>query len=143
MNADLVKQMKSSEMVKLYNERTGKSIKRFSSRAAGERLLLAALSAQPSATRVSPRARLVRGSASRKIGRPTKNFLVTTLPADKAASKLHDKGLRKQLIDYLATCNGKATIEAIDKHFKRNMRGVVNKLVETKWLACAAVPVQE
>ena len=44
-------------------------------------------------------------------------------------------------MNYLATCpDASATIEAIDLHFKRNMRGVVNKLVEVKRVLCLPVP---
>ena len=41
MNAQQISALTTAELVKLYNEKTGKSIKKFSSRAAGEKQVAA------------------------------------------------------------------------------------------------------
>lgn len=129
MPATNVKAMKTTELVALYNRLTKKSIKKFSSRAAGEKQVSAVLAAN------GGKARVVRGKAgaNKTLGRPTLSFAVELL--GQGVSRLQPKSLRRQLLEWLEVREGKsATIEAIEAHFKRNMRGVVNKMEEKGWL---------
>ena len=128
-----LKSLSTAALISLYNEKSGKSIKKFSSRAAGEKQVTALLAKAPSAP-AAP-ARKVKGAAgAANAGRPKGSFIVK-LTRDKAKSSPQKDSLRGQLIEWLdGLTNKSATIEAIEKKFDRNMRGVVNKLIETKWL---------
>lgn len=141
-----LKILSTAELVELYNKATGKSIKRFATRAAGERQTLAALTAPatPSseavappkvvASRPAPKSRKVNGAAGGKTGRPPNSFTVL-LTAENAKSKLQKNSLRQKVVDFLGTQKGKqAAIEAIEKRFNANMRGVIAKLKECKWI---------
>lgn len=135
LNKEQVAAMKTGALVALYNQLTGKKIKKFSSRAAGEKQVLAA------AAKAEAAGTTVKGSAGAKNGRPTISFSVT-LTEEKAKSKPHAASARMKLIEWMRSDavpakEGKktVTIEQINAHFKRKMRGVVQKLIEKKWLA--------
>lgn len=122
----------SKDLVALYNRLAGKSIKKFSSRAAGERQVASLLAS-------APKARIVRGAAtSGKNGRPKITFTVRLTEA-KAQSKPHPASDRMQLIEWLRKRpEGQASIDTIDSHFGKSMRGVVQKLFEKSWLVRVA-----
>lgn len=123
-----LEKLSTKDLVALYNKLTNKSIKKFSSRAAGERQTLAA------AKKSKPRVRTVRGAASGKNGRPKLSFTVQ-LTEDQADSNPHAKSARMALVEWLrAQPDGKASIDAIEAQFKRAMRGIVQKLAEKKWV---------
>jgi hypothetical protein len=148
-----VAKMTTQELIELYNRLTNKSIKRFSSRVAGEQQVLRAIAgskasatasaaAQPESTKQPTAAparpvavRTVKGKASASgTGRPVLDFKVK-LTESSAKSSPHKESLRQQLIEWLKKRDEPvATIDAIERHFNRNMRGVVRKLVEVNWL---------
>lgn len=145
MSPDEVRALKTPALVALYNKLTGKSVKKFSSRATGEKQVLKALAAQP-ATPQLPQGtvRTVRGASSGgKNGRPKAKYIVQ-LTEDKAKSKPQKGSDRQALIDWLKSKgtiqhNGTelphaASIESIETHFNKRMRGVVQKLLEKFWL---------
>lgn len=123
-----IKSAKTAALLAFYNTATGKSIKRFATRAAAEKQCLAL---------IPKGARAVTGSTSSnggsKLGRPKATFKVKANSEGK--SKVGAKSLRRQLLDWLKDQPAKtASIEAIEAQFGRNMRGVVDKLEEVKWL---------
>ena len=126
-----IKAATTAELLAKYNELSGKSTKRFASRAAGEKQV-AALPAKGAPVTTPPTARVVKGKAgSLSTGRKKNDFNVTPTPG-KALSKLHPNSLRQQLMDWLKD-KEKVSIGAIEKHFDRNMRGVVSKLHAKDW----------
>lgn len=142
--AESLKAMTTPGLVALYNELTGKKIKRFATRAKGEAQVLKAATAKPAAAAKSVakpevkkapavKPRKVKGTAGAQgSGRPKESFVVK-LTKEKAKSKPNKESLRTQLIDFLEGQSGNsATIETIEAHFDRNMRGVVGKLIEKK-----------
>ncbi len=149
-----LKILSAVELVALYNKATGKSIKRFANRAAGERLTLAALSApagtsaaraarkaktpvaKPEATLTAP-SRKVNGTAGgkSKVGRPVIPFIITLSEADKKAN-LQKNSARQKVVDWLKEQKGgSATIAQLEEKFGdvKNIRAVVAKLVATGW----------
>lgn len=148
MTPEQVKALSTAELIAKYNALTNKSIKKFSSRAAGERQVLAALARRTETTPASTPAvttvtRAIKGAASGRNGRPKASYIVV-LTEEKAKSKPHEKSDRAALIAHLKTCepfqynNERLThaawIEVIEKHFAKRMRGVVQKLIEKGWL---------
>lgn len=131
-----IKEMKTADLIALYNQLTGKSIKKFSSRAAGEKQVAAAQAKHGAA-----KGKIIKGASGGKNGRPKLSFAVQ-LTEEKAKSKPHRASARAALIGWLRdqklTVEGKAvigaSIETIESHFKRKMRGVVQKLIEKNWL---------
>ena len=152
-------EMTTAELITEYNALTGKGVKRFSSRGAGEKQVNAARErstardraiagavaatgtvppkSAPKAKKAKPRK--VRGSASaEKTGRPASSFTVK-LTASKASSKPNSMSARRLLINWLeGLTNQSATIDRIDEKFGRNMRGVVNKLAAMGWVSKVA-----
>lgn len=143
-----IKTLSTKDLVALYNKLSGKAIKKFSSRAAGEKQVAALLakcspasilgaekSLQPAAVPAPVVARVVKGAASAEaVGRPKANFDVT-LTAAAAISKPNSLSLRRQLITDLAAAKGQTiSIAAIESKFGRNMRGVVQKLRDKHWV---------
>lgn len=150
MSPEQVRALKTPELVTLYNRLTGKSIKKFSSRATGEKQVIKALAASPAATPPTPHplpqgtVRNVRGASSGgKNGRPKSKFIVQ-LTEDKAKSKPQKSSDRQALIDWLKSKGTiqhggedlahAASIDSIETHFAKRMRGVVQKLLEKNWL---------
>lgn len=142
MNTEKIKAMSNADLIALYNKNTGKSIKKFSSRAAGEKQVIASMNghAKPAGKAAKPAAkasivRKVKGSAGANgAGRPKVNLDVK-LTEKGGSTKLNPKSLRKQLIDWLGGLTNRGTdLHAISKKFERDMRGVVGKLRTSKWL---------
>ena len=170
LTVEQITAMSTPELIAKYNELTGKSIKKFSSRVAGEKQVLKASNgeihfhkgntetAQPEAavgnlganmsaasnnTAVKAAKRIAKKAGKKKVkgkatgekrGRP-KNSYTVTLSRSAAQSKPHSNSLRMQLITYLDKLDSKsASIEQIEKKFEAPMRGVINKLRETKWV---------
>lgn len=127
MTPEQVNALSTPELIALYNRLTGKSITRFASRAKGASQVLKALAAQP-------KARTVNGSASGRTGRPKAQYSVQ-LTEERAKSKPNPKSDRWALIEWLrAQPNATASIDAIEAHFKKRMRGVAQKLIAKLWL---------
>lgn len=129
----------TKELIAKYNQLTGKSIKKFSSRAAGERQVLAAMANSIATATKLPSPRKIKGHASAEaVGRPIKDFTVT-LNAQ-GSSRPNAVSARRQLLEWLKTLPSKtASIGAIEAHFERNMRGVVGKLRAKNWLTVKEV----
>ena len=136
----------TKQLVAEYNRLTGKNIKKFSSRAAGEKQVLAATNKPLSAVALlPPKAQKVKGArrvkgaiAAEAAGRPVIDYLVTLTPT-KAQSHPNSKSLRRQLIEWMEKRGTPAAISQIEKHFGRSMRGPISKLREKDWLATTAV----
>jgi hypothetical protein len=79
--------------------------------------------------------RKVSGNAgATQTGRPKGSFIVK-LTETKASSKPNPSSLRTQVIELLRKRDdNSASIEQLEKQFNRNMRGVVGKLIQVKWL---------
>lgn len=140
-----VKELTTPELIAEYNRLTGKSIKRFSSRPAGEKQVTAARAKVSGHTET---ARTIRGASGGRNGRPKLSFIIL-LTEDKAKSKPHRESDRAALIGWIRerelkhgseTMKGAATIEEIEKHFKKSMRGVVQKLEEKSWVKRIEIP---
>lgn len=137
MSPEQIKGLPTHELVALYNRLTGKNIKRFSTRAKGEAQTLKAVQQHSSAVRT------VRNGISGKNGRPKSRFIVQ-LTAESAKSRPQKTSARTALIEWLKSKDpiqhageslpNAATIESIEAHFNRRMRGVVQKLLEKLWL---------
>lgn len=141
-------EMTTAELIAEYNALTGKSVKRFSSRGAGEKQVSAARergatqttaptgTVVPKGKKGKAKIRKVRGAASaEKTGRPASSFTVK-LTTTKASSKPNSKSARRELIAWLEGLKDQsATIDRIDEKFGRNMRGVVNKLAAVGWVS--------
>lgn len=133
MGPEQVKALSTKDLVALYNRLTKKSIKKFSSRATGEKQVLAVLAKAPKPRKINGAAGSTAGS-----GRPKAAFEVKIAPTG-GETILHKASLRKKLMVWLENREGKlATIDAIEKHFGRPMRGVVNKLKEKGWVKISA-----
>lgn len=166
MKIEEIKSASTAALVAEYNRLTGKTIKKFSSRVAGEKQVEAAITNPPKAKAESTpvvtsklmqateaaaakgkakpaaktKARKVKGKAGADpAGRPVQSFNVT-LTGTKAKSNPNSKSLRRQLITWLDGLTNKGTtIDAIEKKFERNMRGVVNKLEAKGWVKKSAI----
>jgi hypothetical protein len=79
--------------------------------------------------------RKVSGNAgATQTGRPKGSYVVK-LTENKAASKPNPSSLRTQVIELLRKREeNSASIDYLEKHFDRNMRGVIGKLIQVKWL---------
>jgi hypothetical protein len=149
MTPDQVKALSTAELVAKYNALTNKNVKRFATRADGERRVLAAI-AQAAAAIAPPApsvvtARAVRGSASAgRTGRPKVNYIIS-LNTDAGKSKPQADSDRMKLINWLKEHGATmqvdnvrythaAKIEDVERHFQKRMRGVVQKLMEKNWL---------
>lgn len=147
MTPEQIRALKTPELVALYNRLTGKSIKKFASRAAGEKQTIKAqASSSPPAVPALPQGtvRTVRGSSTGgKNGRPKSKYIVQ-LTEDKAKSKPQKASDRHALIEWLKSkgaihhggeeLSHAASIDSIEAHFNKRMRGVVQKLLEKHWL---------
>lgn len=149
MSPEQVKSLSTPDLVALYNRLTGKSIKGFHTRSKGEQQVLAELAKQPKAappSEAKPKAsvRTVNGSASAgKTGRPRASFIVV-LTEEKGTSKPQKNSVRSQLMEWLRgrepfQFKGErliraARIEDAEAHFRRPLRGVVQKLIEKSWV---------
>lgn len=150
MTPEQVRALSTVELVAIYNRLTGKSITRFASRAKGEAQVLKVLqAANVEAARarvarsVAPIARTVNGSASEKRGRPKSRFIVQLTEAN-GKSKPQKESDRMKLIEWLrakgpithegAELPNAASIDSIETHFAKRMRGVVQKLLDKGWL---------
>lgn len=151
MTPQEIKEATTAELLKAYNSATGRSIKKFSSRAAAEKQTTAALSKDTAAVIDSARrsitrstARLVKGKIGSKKGRPKTEFKVKLRSGGNGGkykrrdgSKMHvrSKSIRRVLISWMETQPGKtATAAAIDAQFRRDMRGVIRQLLDAGWL---------
>lgn len=140
--AEELKALSTSDLVAAYTRLTGKIIKRFATRAKGEAQVLKAQNkTEPPAPKAKAKTRKVNGAAGvPSVGRPVKDFNVRIMSETNAESKPNSTSLRRQLLDWLEKKDGKtATLSAIEKHFDRNMRGVIGKLEEKKWLKRSAI----
>jgi hypothetical protein len=139
MTPEQVRALRTPELVALYNRLTGKSVKRFSSRSKGEGLVIKALANRPPAAST----RVVNGHATGRSGRPKAQYAVQ-LTEEKAKSKPYKDSTRAALIAWLRSKGSitvgneslanAATIDSIETHFGKRMRGVVQKLLEKSWL---------
>lgn len=142
-----LKILSNKELVVLYNQASGKTIKRFSTRAVGERLTAAALAVPSPITpagsakkkahyvpKSSAKAQKANGSGSKgKIGRPAIQFSVK-LTADEAKSNLQKQSSRQKVVDWLKEQKGgTATIAQLEEKFGK-VRGVVTKLAFVGWV---------
>jgi hypothetical protein len=138
-----VKDASTADLIAAYNKLTGKAVKKFASRDKAEAQVLKAQAKgeqpapkakgakQPKATKP----RKVSGNAgATQTGRPKGSFIVK-LTETKASSKPNPSSLRTQVIELLRKRDdNSASIEQLEKQFNRNMRGVVGKLIQVKWL---------
>ena len=125
-----MKTLTTAQLVEQYNKATGKSIKKFASRAKGEAQLAKALAAATP----KPQPRTVRGSASAQpAGRPKKNFVVKATGGGNL--KLTGVSLRRQAMLFIeGSKNQSASLDELNAKFDRNMNGVVRVLVKCKFL---------
>lgn len=122
-----VKTATTAELVAAYNVATGKNIKRFSTRADGERLTLKALNNGSPAP-----ARRVNGTVGSKRGRPAADYSVKLM---EGVTDLQAKSLRGKLAAWLETQPEKtARISVISTQFNREMRSVTQKMFVSKHL---------
>lgn len=140
MTPEQIKAAKTSELVSLYNTLTGGTVRRFASRAAAERRVKEAMAAQsssvvatsPLSIKTKAKARKISGTNSAPKGRPR---LDTSVKLSEGISKLNTSSLRAHLAAWLTEQPSKtATQAAIDAHFGRDMRGVVQKMIYVKHL---------
>jgi hypothetical protein len=121
------------ELVKLYNTIAGQRVQKFSSRAAGIKLLLAALAER---AKSAPKPRLAVRTVSKvatNAGRPKVVFSVKM--AEEGKSEVRSKSLRGQILAHLKTASNRtAAIADLESKFGDAARGAVLKLLEVGWL---------
>ena len=137
-----VKAMPTPELLTLYNSLTGKSIKKFSSRANGEKQTLAALTAKAAtaakadtpkaeATAAAPAAARKVSLMGVKMGRPKSDYGIQVI--DGAASKLRPSSMRSMIVNHMnAQPNRSCTISALTEKFGDAVHGAVVKLLSGK-----------
>jgi len=140
MTPEQVKSATTSELLAVYNKLTGNAVKKFSSRAAGEKQVLAAFKKfEASGTKTT-----VRGKSGESRGRPATDALVT-LTEEKGESKLQAESARTKILEFLRGQPGKkALVSEIATHLKLrgvegNVRGYLGKLSEKSWITVELV----
>lgn len=138
--------MSTPELIKLYNRITGKSTKRFSSREAGIKSLLTAISERaarpqlPQGARVTG-VRTVRAgkevdASKSRAGRPQ---IVYSVHVAEGKSEVRASSLRGKILAHMKACST-ASITELEEKFGEAARGAVQKLLDPKvgWLKRAA-----
>lgn len=102
MNAEQISKLSTADLIKLYNEKTGKSIKKFSSRAAGEKQVLALFeTTEKKRTGRYDNAltsQLVQSAAAIAAGKVAPKATNKVAPAKAVAKKSEDKVSRAEAI---------------------------------------------
>lgn len=150
-NADKLKLLSTKDLLAKYNELTGKSIKRFSSRDAGEKQTLAAMTAAkpaaakkpkkvaaetttitaPAETVAAAQVKVMKENATQ--GRPNLDYKIEL---SEGVAKVRDSSLRGKIMAYLRTAGTpkQVALSALVTMFGVEAKGAVQKLTQTKWL---------
>lgn len=82
-----------------------------------------------------PRKPLPEALRQHQFKKTTPEDFTVKLTPNGGSSKLQASSARAQLVEWLKGCTGKsASISSIESHFKKDMKGVVQKLQEKGWI---------
>lgn len=119
----------TAQLIILYNRLSSKAVKRFSSRAAGVKSILAELAKLP-----PPTVRTVRkASGDSKAGRPPVSFKVTLA---EGRTEVQGKSLRGKILTHMRSLAAGADegVSTLEEKFGKEVRGAIQKLIQVGWL---------
>lgn len=129
-----VREMTNAQILELYNRLSGNRVRRFSSRAIGERRLAELLQAHAEVRTVSRMEPEEMAASQKKRGRPETDFTVTLATG---RSRPQPGSLRGKILAFMGDPNNNARslkLSALIQNFGEKTKAAVQKLCAKGWL---------